>query len=97
VNSINGLSTTGYADAESWKVLAFKSCFTTEMLFQRKPSNPWHLQKATPGTSSGGNRLDLQDQLNLPSGKRLQFANLKMAIEILDLPIDIMVTFQFVM
>ena len=30
----------------------------------------------------------------LPSGKRLQFANLKMTIEIVDLPIDSMVIFH---
>ena len=30
----------------------------------------------------------------LPSGKRLQFANLKMTIEIVDLPIDSMVMFH---
>jgi hypothetical protein len=33
----------------------------------------------------------------LPSGKRLQFANLKIAIEIVDLPINSMVIFQFAM
>ena len=35
-------------------------------------------------------------QWKVPSGKRLQFANLKMSIEIVDLPISSMVIFFFI-